>query len=274
LVAFTARPAFARRPEGGWLGALMKYFSEFAAIAAVMAAVASTGCSIGDTRLAGLEQNVRELKDGQARIIDGLEQLRIDQRRSPQELELANSEVEGDADAIVVLAEFADYECPYCQRYATEVLSRIEHTYVATGKVEYAFFDFPIAQLHMTTMRAHAAARCAAEEGRFWQIHRALFAPPGSHSEEALMALATGARLDVTRFRSCLESGRTLAIVHDEVAYGHQIGVKVTPTFYVGLKGDLPGNVRILATLQGAQPYADFAKVLDAAIDTAAATRQ
>ncbi len=180
-------------------------------------------------------------------------------------IDITGAPVEGSPDAVVTLIEFADYECPFCIRHFTQTMPQIEANYIKTGKVRYVFRDLPIDQLHPTAIRAHEAARCAAEQGRFWELHPLLFSPPGTHSDAAIEALARKAGLDMPTFTACLESGRTTAAVRQTAAAAAQLGATGTPTFFIGLRDGSSDQIRVVQGIAGAQPYAAFARALDAA---------
>lgn len=187
-------------------------------------------------------------------------------------LDVTGAPVKGSPDAIVTLIEFADYECPFCIRHFTETMPRIDAAYVATGKVQYIFRDFPIDSLHPGAIRAHEAAHCASEQGRFWDLHGRLFSAPGSHTDAALDARATEAGLDLPAFRACLASGRTTAAIRQSVDAVVKLGANGTPVFFIGLRDRGTNEVRVVQAVAGAQPYDAFAKILDAVVASAHAS--
>ena len=91
-------------------------------------------------------------------------QLRLSGRSS---FSLADASVKGNPDAPVILVEFTDYECSFCARYVKETYPQIERDYIATGKVKYVFRNFPLESIHKQSFKAHEAATCAAEQGKF-----------------------------------------------------------------------------------------------------------
>jgi protein-disulfide isomerase len=203
-----------------------------------------------------------------------LTSLRSDQRARLAELhaargtpviDITGAPVQGSADAPVTLIEFADYECPFCIRHFTQTAPMIDANYIKTGKVRYVFRDLPIDSLHPGAIRAHEAARCATEQGRFWELHARLFSAPGSHSDAALESRAAEAGLNADAFRACLASGRTEAAVRQSVAAAGQLGANGTPTFFIGIEDHgNPNQIRIVQALAGAQPYSEFEKALEA----------
>jgi protein-disulfide isomerase len=177
-------------------------------------------------------------------------------------VDLTGAATLGPADAPVVLIEFSDYECPYCIRHTRETMPKIEEQYIRTGRIRYAFRDFPIDQLHPEAIRAHEAARCAAEQNRFWDVHKRLFSAPGTHTTAALEALAGELGLRVDDFRACLASGRTTAAIRSAANVAMDLGANGTPAFFIGVP-DASGQVKILTAINGAQSFEVFAKTLD-----------
>lgn len=179
-------------------------------------------------------------------------------------IDIAGAPVQGSPDALVTLIEFADYECPFCIRHFAQTMPMIEANYIRTGKVRYVFRDLPIDSLHPASIRAHEAARCATEQGRFWELHNRLFSAPGTHGDAALEARASEAGLNVEALRACLASGRTEAAVRQSVAAAGQLGATGTPTFFIGVRDGNPDQIRVIRALAGAQPYSEFEKALEA----------
>ncbi len=165
---------------------------------------------------------------------------------------------------VVTLVEFSDYECPFCIRHVTQTMPRIATEFIDTGRLRYVFKDFPIDQLHPGAVLAHEAARCAGEQGRFWQLHRHLFSAPGTHAAGAIDARATEAGLDMTAFRSCLGSGRMREAVQHSVSTAVALGANGTPAFFVGIRDLATDRVEIRQVISGAQPFDVFANAIAA----------
>jgi protein-disulfide isomerase len=182
-----------------------------------------------------------------------------------QTVDVAGAPALGPADAVVTLIEFSDYECPFCIRHFQQTMPQIRQQYIDTGRVRYVFRDFPIDQNHPQAIRAHEAAHCALEQQRFWDLHVRLFSAPGTHTPLALEDRAREAHLDEAAFRACVASGRTSGSIRQTVQLIESLGATGTPWFLVGLRDPQTDRVRILRTIGGAQPFAQFAQALDAA---------
>lgn len=186
--------------------------------------------------------------------------------RSPT-LDIAGAQTLGPAGARVVLVEFSDYECPFCIRHTQQTMPQIHAKFIATGRIGYAFRDFPIDQLHPQAIRAHEAGRCAADQNKFWEMHKRLFSPAGTHSPEQLSALALDVGLNVPDFQSCLASGRHTPDIRKTASLADGLGASGTPAFFIGLRDPESGRLKIVHDISGAQPYQVFEQTLEAILD-------
>ena len=155
----------------------------------------------------------------------------------------------GDKGAKVVLVEFSDYECPYSKR-AQPTVRKILEEY--KGKVRYAFFDYPLA-FHKKAMKAHEAARCAGEQGKYPEYSAKVFENQQNLGVEGLKQYAKDLELDTDAFDSCLDTGKTAESVKKSVQKGSGVGVSGTPAFFVN-------GIMI----SGAQPFESFVETIDA----------
>ena len=92
----------------------------------------------------------------------------------PSPPDVSDATFDGDRAARVVIAEFSDFQCPFCRRWNEETLGALRPTF---GKdVALAFLHFPIVQIHPNAGNASLAAICADKQGKFWDMHDLLFA--------------------------------------------------------------------------------------------------
>jgi len=202
---------------------------------------------------------IAALHDGQRQVIQAL-----DAARGVPTIDVSGAPALGSEDALLTLVEFSDYECPYCIRHFTQTMPELEAKYINTGKVRYVFRDLPIDQLHPAAIRAHEAGRCAAEQGKFWEMHTKLFSPAGTHTDAALERLATQVGLSIPAFKECLESGRTIPAIREATQVAAQLGANGTPSFFVGMRDPATNQVRVVQAITGAQPFSEFEKVFAA----------
>jgi protein-disulfide isomerase len=142
---------------------------------------------------------------------------------------LGNAATRGTQNAPVLVIEFADYECPYCQKIAPD-LKKLQQDYA--GKVLFAFKDFPLA-MHKRAQKAAEAARCAAHQDKFWEFHDLLFAKGAGLEIAQLKDYARTLKLDADAFDRCLDSGETAAVVKQDLEQGQKLGLIGTPSFFV-----------------------------------------
>jgi len=157
---------------------------------------------------------------------------------------------QGPKDAPVTLVEFTDFHCPFCSR-AVATVKEVMRQY--PGKIRWVFRDFPIASLHPQAPKAAEAARCAGEQGKFWEYHDLLFDSQNQTTTADFKRFAEQLKLDPASFGQCLDSGKHQAAVEADVQDGARFGITGTPTFFI--------NGRILV---GAQPLENFKKVIEA----------
>lgn len=136
----------------------------------------------------------------------------------------------GPATAPVTIVEFSDFQCPFCQRVQPTLKALLKDY---PDKVRLVYRDFPIPQLHREAKKAAEAARCAAEQGKFWEYHDVLYANPTRQREPDLRRYAERLGLDESRFSDCVRSGRHAATVERGMADGKKLGVTGTPSFFV-----------------------------------------
>jgi len=165
------------------------------------------------------------------------------------EVGVAGAPFRGPATAPVTIVEFSDFQCPYCKQVVptlAQLLSRYGE------KVKLVFRDFPIDGLHPQARKAAEAARCAHDQGKFWEYHDALFTNSPSANPEQLKTYAQRVGLDLPSFERCLGGGSHAAAVQKDIEEGTRLGVTGTPAFFVN--GEL---------ISGAQPLESFVRVIE-----------
>ncbi len=143
-------------------------------------------------------------------------------------VEVANAPRLGPENAPVQIVEFADYECPYCQK-VNEDLARIRQQF--PNQISLVYKDFPL-PMHPLAVKAAEAARCAGAQGKFWEFHDSLFETKKlqvTHLKEEARTL----KLDTARFDQCLESGEQNAPVKKDSQEGLRLGLQGTPSFFI-----------------------------------------
>lgn len=139
----------------------------------------------------------------------------------------------GPLNAAVTIVEFADFSCPFCRESAPG-LRRIALDY--QDKVRVIYRDYP---LHENSIDLALAARCAGEQGRFWDMHDQFFihktetTATGQELREMLVGLAMDMSLDVARFDRCLEDKRYIHQIKKDFDDGEWLEIVGTPTFFI-----------------------------------------
>jgi protein-disulfide isomerase len=182
------------------------------------------------------------------------------------EFSVAGAPAKGSRGATVAVIEFSDYQCPFCSRYATQTWPQVNKDYVESGKVQYFFVNYPIEQIHPHAFKAHEAASCAAEQGKYWEMHDRLFGNQSLLAPAELTKHAAAIGLDMAKFQPCLDSGRTADLIRKDLARSQKIGVTGTPAFLIGTIEPNGTTVKGLKMIAGAQPFTVLKPVIDEAI--------
>ena len=177
-----------------------------------------------------------------------------EEQATKAKLNLAGFAMLGSKEAPLTIVEFTDYQCPFCQRFHTTSFGDLKKNYIDTGKVRFYSRDMPL-DFHPNAMRAAQAARCASDQGQFWQLRDVMGANPNNLEMDSLVADATNLKMDVKVFRACVESEKYKNAVQTDVMEAMKIGASGTPTFVVGKStpDGVDGEIVV-----GAQPYPMF----------------
>jgi protein-disulfide isomerase len=179
----------------------------------------------------------------------------------PVRTSVTDAPVLGQSDAPVTLVEFSDYQCPYCRTFFLATLPSLKREYIDTGKLRYVFRDYPLDQIHPQARRAAEAARCAGDQGKYWEMHDVLFQNQRALAPSEFSEHARNLGLDAAAFDACLESAKYAARVNKDHADGTAAGVQGTPGFVLAKTqaGDSVEGTQI----RGAQPLDVFRKLID-----------
>lgn len=193
----------------------------------------------------------------------------------------------GVSSAPVTWIEFSDYQCPYCSKLYLQTDVQVERNYVDSGKVKAYFRDLPLS-FHDKANEAAMAARCANDQGKFWEMHDKLFTEQSSWSGSSdfgsvLSGYATSLGMDATKFDACLAAQTHASDIGTDMQDAQSAGISGTPgvflvlpkdkTDYTALKSALTGqyaqymelyqdNDNFLVKVVGALPYSAFDSVL------------
>ena len=161
--------------------------------------------------------------------------------------------VQGPAGAPVTLVEYGDYECPYC-RAALPIVQELQR--LLGDQLRFVFRHFPLTGLHPHAQHAAEAAEAAAAQGRFFEMHAALFEHQEALGDDHLVQYAADLDLDPARIRRELGSHSHAGRVREDFESGVGSGVRGTPTFYLDdIRYDAIVGVRqLVAAMQEGHP--------------------
>ena len=187
------------------------------------------------------------------------------QALAAQEAELAKNLPEvndsdhfrGNRDADVVMVEYSDFQCPFCERFHPTAQQLVDEY---QDKVAWVYRHFPLDAIHPNARKMAQAAECAFDQGEddaFWAYGDALFAKKPS-TDEGYVEIANELGLDSAAFSSCLSSDENKDFIQNQADGGSKAGISGTPgTFVISKK---TGVIKIV---KGAVPYEELKKTVD-----------
>jgi len=223
------------------------------------------------SKMSGLAAAPAMVKDTGTQQQDAPAQATPQEPQAPSTIKLSSvsgnaAGVLGEDNAPITIVEYSDFQCPFCRRHYTETHQQLIDTYVKTGKAKLIYKDLPL-DFHPSAAMAANAARCGAEQGKFWEAHDAIFDmqqakdPSGNtvqfSAQDVKDAVDKIAGIDATNFGSCVDSNKYASDVKASYTEGFSIGINGTPSFVIGPTN---GEGQIVV---GAQPYATFKAVID-----------
>jgi protein-disulfide isomerase len=170
------------------------------------------------------------------------------------DVDLADAPIRGPESAAVTIVEFSDFQCPFCNR-VTPTLAKIQETY--GDDVRIAFKHMPLS-MHPQAPQAHAAAEAAHRQGRFWEMHDRIFQNQRDLSIATLESHARAIGLDMDQYAKDVADASVKKRIDEDMAQASELGVTGTPSFFI--------NGRYLS---GAQPFENFKRMIDAALEKA-----
>jgi len=184
-------------------------------------------------------------------FVDGLRagaevKVLLDSPRLP--VDLAGAPLRGPESAPVTIVEFSDFQCPFCRRIQP-TLAELQEKY--GDKLRWSFKDLPLLSIHPEAQKSAEAARCAADQGKFWEYRTKMF-EAGGLSRRLYDETARELGLDETAFKECLDSDKHFEAVRADLAEAERLGLNGTPAFLIN--GVL---------ISGAQPLESFTRVID-----------
>jgi protein-disulfide isomerase len=156
--------------------------------------------------------------------------IRTAERKSGPPSVLSTDPVRGDASAALTIIEYGDYQCPFC-RSEQNTLKVLLAKYQTN--VRLVWKDLPLQEVHAEALTAAEAARCAQEQGKFWEMHDALFAHQEEISPSLIATLADQLGLHRASFDECRQSDRMISRIQESAQGGLDAGVDGTPYYFI-----------------------------------------
>lgn len=175
--------------------------------------------------------------------------------------------IRGAANAPVWLVEISDFQCSFCKQWHDQIYPTIDREYVQTGKVRMAYLNYPMSRIHPNARAAAEAAMCASVQGKFWQLHSALFDTQKRWADlKSPMAmfdsLARASGVEHKGWTKCMTTHATAKLIDADFDRTSKAGVESTPSFFIGDRA-----------LVGVYPVDSFRVAIDQAIAKAQAPR-
>ena len=186
----------------------------------------------------------------------------------------------GDANAPITIEEFADFQCPYCERFHKETEPLLRQYYIETDKVRFVyrsmgnFVSDNIARAKGSPAKTESqdsalAVYCAGDQDKFWEMHAHLFAnvlgeDAGSFSNRRLKSIAETTGLDMAAFNSCYDSGKYRDRVQQDYEDGQAAKINGTPGFLVTYTVNGETKTKLI---EGSQPFSTFQTELEAILN-------
>jgi protein-disulfide isomerase len=167
--------------------------------------------------------------------------------------------IQGNPNAPLWVIEVSDFQCPYCKEWHDQTYKTFRDELVTTGKVRLAYVNFPLSS-HQFAWPAAESAMCAAAQGKFWEMHDALFSTQEKWEKLPSPAmffdsLARAQGVDIDRWHQCVQSGKMKPLIQADHDRAETAGASATPSFMIGDK-----------LLEGAQPMEQIRRAVDSAM--------
>src|SRR6218665_28505 len=138
--------------------------------------------------------------------------------------------VQGNLNSDLVIVEYGDYQCPYCGA-AYPVLKALMKEF--GGQVKFVFRNFPLSEMHQYAKAAAIAAEAANLQGKFWEMHDAIYENQRNLNELYLFELAEKIGLDISQFKDDIQKAELEEKVDSDFESGIMSGVNGTPSFFI-----------------------------------------
>ena len=167
--------------------------------------------------------------------------------------------VMGSPSAPVTIVEFSDFECPYCKRFHEETLPKLKQHYIDKGLVRFIHKDLPL-PFHQNAHLAATAARCAQEDGKYWEAYQALYNQQNCLTCQGPLAITATTGIKRAKLERCSQDERMKQAVNINTSEAELNGIRATPTFVIGRSNQSMHSGKII---EGAIPWEEFKAIVD-----------
>lgn len=228
--------------------------------------IPAEGGAPDENKSAGDPASVQEAVNRDRELIQKL----MSQTRLPDpevkdvEFDIGENPVEGDVSAQLIMVQFSDYSCHHCALYTRETYPEIVKDYVDTGRLRYVVVDYPLPG-NLPAIRAAEAAHCAADQGKFREMHEEIMYAQESLDDIDSMAASVG--LDMEKFNTCMESKKYEPLVNEDIELGTKLKIPSVPNFIIARTDPANGKkVTGISYIRGAKPFEYFRMEIDKAL--------
>ena len=176
------------------------------------------------------------------------------------ELMLQGEPTLGSSKAPLTIVEFSDFQCPYCRHFHEQVLPQLKQEYINKGLVRFIHKDLPL-PFHSQAKPAAAAARCAGEQNRYWDLYGALFDQQTCLDCKGVVRIAEELTLDISALRACMQREATEVLITANLSEAKLHSIRSTPTFIIG--PTRPDEKHRGDIIEGALPWPEFKALID-----------
>lgn len=168
----------------------------------------------------------------------------------------------GSSTAPVTIVEFSDFECPYCKRFHEETLPKLKQHYIDKGLVRFIHKDLPL-PFHQNAHLAATSARCAQEDGKYWEAYQALFNQQNCLNCRGPLAITATTGINKDELEQCSKDKRIKQAININTSEAELNGIRATPTFVIGRSNQSMHSGKII---EGAIPWEEFQANVESAL--------
>ena len=160
----------------------------------------------------------------------------------------------GSDDAPITIVEFSDFECPYCKQFHDQTFPRIKSDFIDKGLVRFVHKDLPL-PFHENAYLAAQAARCAEDQGNYWDTYHALYNQQNCLKCKGPLNIAKEKNDKPAKIDQCIRQKKVDQAININISEAQVNGIRATPSFIIG-----PTNRNLLEgrVITGARPWNEF----------------